>query len=117
MRQDAHPEQLQAPEFILHSTLRQGQYWCDGKGRRRRIAELSLHEVLEAMSFLERQAELLHLAEQLALCCERRIGSGQHQVEGDARSHADPAEWLHVTPLYRALLAAIEGHLKREVMT
>lgn len=96
---------------ILDSTMWQGRYWWDQAARRHVVSEMPLDGLLALMTFLEDYSTEFFLADpELSLVL---IGPGDREnLRPPAEvMEATALDWMRITPLFVAVVAAAERHL------
>lgn len=102
------PKIAPAPEPGADRGLHQGQWWIDGQGQWRRIADMELRHVENVMKLLVSRAEICAMHATWSMYSYATIApdGAANAVEQEIRViESDPVVWLKSTNLYRALKA------------
>jgi hypothetical protein len=95
------------PGYFRHEILAQGEVWFDRFGRLHQLNEMPFDYLSNVISFLERRAARLYLAELVLDLTSTLLGQAEEK-SWRAPDFEEPLEWLRHTPLLLALSQAAD---------
>lgn len=101
--------------------LYQTDFWTDREGVVHHIANMDTPYLANVINYLDRRADGIQLREIVKLSAtvpsDPSDGVADFFDQAIAELQEPPLEWLHQTPLYRALVAERDGRLSHKIKT